>query len=188
MLFALPPAPPAQATKPSRVTANPVRVGWQDEMEVLSAWHPLPVGNKPQVWRREEGGLGLRLPQVPDGWPYQYQWSGVTREAIVDLGKYPVLLVKVDAVSPGYAHLDIEERDNMGHAVRGKRTPALTGPGLIKLDLGDDAKNVRRLTLRLIVGGPNEGAMVAYRWVRFVGREDAAKIEANPDERVRFVP
>ena len=177
------PMPPAQVAKP----IAPVAVGWNDEMEVLSAWRDLRTSNKPQVIRREEGGLALRLPQVPDRWPYQYQWSGLTREAVVDLGKYPVLLAKVDAVS-GYAHLDLEERDVDGNPVRGRRTPGLTTPGIIRLDLGDEARNVRRLTLRMIVGGPNEGASAAYRWVRFVSRADADLIERNPDVRVRFVP
>ncbi|RYG71809.1 hypothetical protein EON77_12715 [bacterium] len=59
---------------------------------------------------------------------------------------------------------------------------------MIRLDLGDGAKNVRRLTLRMIVGGPNEGANVVYRWVRFVSRETADRIERDPNVRVRFVP
>lgn len=174
------PMPPVQMVKP-------VAVGWNDELEVLSAWRDLRTSNKPQTIRREEGGLTLRLPQVPDRWPYQYQWSGLTREAVVDLDRYPVLLAKVDAVS-GYAHLDLEERDVDGAAVRGKRTPGLTTPGIIRFDLGDEAKNVRRLTLRLIVGGPNEGASATFRWVRFASRETADLIEKNPDVRVRFVP
>lgn len=190
MLIPMPPALPVVATLHQGASQRSpvVAVGWNDEMETVSAWRDLPGGNRPQVWRREEGGLALRLPQVPDRWPYEYQWSGVTREAIVDLGKYPVLLANVGAVGPGYAHLEIEERDVNGKAVRGWRTPTRTDAGLIKLDLGDAAKNVRRLYLRLIVGGPNEGASVAYRWVRFVSHEGAALIEANPNVRVRFVP
>ena len=172
---------------PTQIAARSAPVGWNDEMDVLSAWTYLAIGNRPQIWRREGGGMGLRLPQVPDEWPYQYQWSGVTREAIVDLGKYPVLLAKVDELH-GYAHLDLEERDNEGKAVRGKRSPTLTAPGIIRFDLGDEAKNVRRLTLRLIVGGPNEGASAVYRWIRFASRETADLIERNPDARVRFVP
>lgn len=169
-----------------RAASPALPVGWNDEMITLSSWRDLG-GNRPQSWLREGGGLALRLPQVPDGWPYQYQWGGVTREAIVDLGRYPVLLARVDDVH-GYAHLDLEERATDGTPVRGRRTGALTAPGLIRFDLGDEAKNARRLTLRLIVGGPNEGATATYRWVRFVSRETADLIERNPDVRVHFVP
>lgn len=155
-------------------------------MLALSTWRDLP-GNRPQSWLAEGGGLALRLPQVPDGWPYTYQWGGATREAVVDLGRYPVLLARVDAVR-GYAHLDLEERDTAGKPVRGRRTPTLVAPGLIRLDLGDAARNARRLALRLVVGGPNEGASATYRWVRFASREGADAIERNPDVRVRFAP
>lgn len=200
---ALPTVAPSRAAPPPRGIA----VGWHDEMDRLSAWRPLPE-NAPQTWLPETGGLALRLPHVPDGWPYAYQWSGATREAIVDLGRYPVLMARVDAVDPGYAHLDLEERDVEGRAVRGRRTPALVAPGLIRLDLKPDAtmpatripatrisgtrdaetRDIRRLTLRLIVGGPNEGAKVVYRWVRFVSRADADRLAAHPDLPVRLAP
>lgn len=181
---------PSSSVVTARVTdrVSSVAVGWNDEMQVLSAWSPLGIQNRPQVWRTEEGTLALRLPQVPDGWPYAYQWSGLSREAIVDLGRYPVLLAKVETIAPGYAHLEIEEHDVEGKVVRSRRTPTLTSAGMIQFDLGDEAKNVRRLTLRLIVGGPNEGAMVAYRWVRFTSRDGADAIERNPKVRVRVLP
>ena len=40
---------------------------------------------------------------------------------------------------------------------------------------------VRRLTLRLIVGGKLDGAKCSYNWVRFIKRENLAYLQEVPD-------
>jgi hypothetical protein len=107
----------------------------------------------------------------------------VTREATVDLSRYPVLVARVLTVSPhGYTHLDVESRDYLGKPVTTLRTPTLVEPGLIVFDLGDTlGTDVRRLTLRINVGGAVEGAKCSYGWVRFVSRDGLAQLKAHPD-------
>ena len=126
--------------------------------------------------------MTLRLPHVPEGFPYQYQWSGVTRSISADLAHWPILIANVGSLDAGsYAHLDIEEHDFAGRTVRTFRSPTLTHPGLTSIDLGKatDA-SVRRLTIRLIVGGKQAGAKCSYNWVRFVRREDLAYLLEVP--------
>jgi hypothetical protein len=158
--------------------------GWHDEMNDLSAWKPLEGINEPDVFAARSGAMTLRMPHVPAGFPYSYQWGGVTRRASVDLGAYPVLVAYVSRLQQGsYAHLDLEERDYAGKPVRTLRTPMLQGKqdkGLIILDVGKEwGKETRRVHLRLIVGGPLSGAACEYAWVRFVRREDVPKLQAR---------
>lgn len=175
--------PSSSGTCAGRSTREPLVVGWHDEMNGLSLWKQLGTDNPPDVYASRPGLLTLRLPHVPDGFPYTYQWNGVTRSISADLGRYPVLVARVIGVEAGsYAHLDIEERDVSGRMARGWRSPTLTAPGLSIIDLGKEvAPDVRRLTLRLIVGGRLEGAKCEYSWVRFVRREDVDYLKRFPD-------
>lgn len=160
----------------------PLRIGWHDEMNRLGTWKPLAMENQPDIYAARPGLLTLRLPHVPSGFPYAYQWSGVTRSLSADLAHYPVLVAHVSRLDTGsYAHLEAEERDIAGHAVHIWRSPTLTRPGLTILDLGKEmGPSVWRLTLRLIVGGKLEGAECNYNWVRFVRREDVAYLQEVP--------
>jgi hypothetical protein len=162
-----------------------VVAGWADELNSLTGWAPREGGMKADVYAESPGAMTLRLAHVPDGFPYSYQWGGVTREASVDLGRYPVLMARVLDVSPrGYTHLDVESRDYSGKPVTTLRTPTLTEAGLIVFDLGDSlGTDVRRLTLRINVGGALEGAKCTYGWVRFVSRADMERLKAHPDEQ-----
>lgn len=166
--------------RPKRPAPIPV-VGWHDEMNDITAWQPLPAENEPDVLTVHTGAMTLRLPHVPDGHPYPYQWGGVTRRATVELKQSPVLVAYVSAVKDGsYAHLDMEERDFAGKPVRTLRTPTLQGKGLIVLDVGQSwGTETRRIHLRAIVGGALTGAECEYAWVRFVRREDVAKLQAS---------
>jgi hypothetical protein len=175
---------PAESNgSPHRTPNEPrIAVGWQDELNNPSKWQPLGLENAADVFAERPGAVTLRLPHVPVGWPYTYQWSGITRTAVVDLGRYPVLVACVTKVQRNsYAHLDVEERDYFGKPVRIERTSTLVEPGLSVLDCGDIwGRDVRRLTLRLIVGGANEGASCEYAYVRFVRREDLPYLHRHP--------
>ena len=156
-------------------------VGWRDEMNDLSTWQSLGGINGPDIFASRAGAMTLRMPQVPQGFPYTYQWGGVTRQASVDLGRYPVIVACVSRVGDGsYAHLDVAEHDFGGKPVRALRTPTLQGKGLSILDVGQAwGPQTRRVQLRLIVGGALTGASCEYAWVRFVRREDVAKLQAQ---------
>ncbi len=158
-------------------------VGWHDEMNTPEDWQPLALDNKPDVLVARRGALILRLPHVPQGFPYAYQWSGVTRAVSVNLGRYPVLVARVRRLDKNtYAHLDVEERDDAGKVVRTARSSTLYEPGMSVLDFGTAwGTDTRRLTLRLIVGGSLSGVACEYDWVRFVRREDLPFLQSRPN-------
>ena len=151
-------------------------------MNDRALWKPLGTENPPDIYASRPGLLTLRLPHVPDGYRYTYQWSGVARSISADLATYPVLIARVSSIDEGsYAHLLIDERDVSGHMVRSWRSPTLTRPGLTFIDLGKEiAPDVRRLTLQLVVGGKLSGAKCEYDWMRFVRRKDVAYLQEVP--------
>jgi hypothetical protein len=183
LLFAFAVAPSTGRPDEAHRPPVPLQIGWHDEMNEPRLWSPIGPENPPDVYAERLGVLTLRLPHVPQGYPYAYQWSGVTRSISADLAHFPVLMARVGGMEDGsYAHLDIEERDFKGHAVRTWRSPTLTRPGLTTIDLGKEiGPTVRRLKLRLIVGGKLAGAKCDYNWVRFVRREDVARLNEAPD-------
>lgn len=179
------------ASVPVDTDRRTIVVGWHDELNDSSQWRPLEVDNKPDVFSRTRGEISLRLPQVPSGWPYEYQWSGLTREAIVDIGKYPIMVARVSAIKvSSYAHMDVEELNTEKKAAWVQRSSTLLSPGLSFADLSEGGKKgVRRLQIRLIVGCPNEGGENSFSWVRFVKREDLEFLQKNPDwQRVKREP
>jgi hypothetical protein len=161
----------------------PLVVGWHDEMNDPGLWRPLGLENQPDIYASRPGAVTLRLPHVPEGFPYAFQWSGVTRSISADLAHYPVLVARVSSLEPGtYAHLDIEERGFTGRVAHTWRSSTLTKPGLALIDLGKEiGPFVQRLTLRLIVGGKLTGAKCEYNWVRFARREDVGYLQEVPD-------
>lgn len=166
----------------TRPSTNWIRCGWSDELNDVSTWQVLSVDNKPEVFAEHPGQLEMRLPHVPAGWPYQYQWSGVTRDAMVDLTKYPIMVARLTRVPAGsYAHTEIEELDVNGKQSWGIRGTTLYAPRLSTADVGKDHPGVRRVRMRLIIGGSNNGALVAYTYVRFIARRDLHFLEAHPD-------
>jgi len=158
-----------------------IKVGWNDELNRPSLWEALAMENRAKVDTTTKGALNLSLGHVPEGWPYEYQWSGVSREAKVDIGKFPVLSAWVSQVS-GYAHLDVDVIDAAGKPVKTLRSSTLTSPGVSNVDLrqGLDPA-VYRLRLRLIVGGPNDGCSATYNWVRFTDPKAAEFLNSHPD-------
>lgn len=158
----------------------PIVVGWNDELDSRAHWSPLNVENKARV-SGPPGVLLLSLGQVPTGWPYEYQWSGVSQDLRVDLARFPVLMAKVNWVQ-GYAHLDIDVVDAAGVAVKTFRSSTLTAAGLSTVDLGKELDPAYySLRIRLIVGGPNSGCEATYDWVRFVSRRDSEFLTAHPE-------
>src|SRR5437764_312388 len=59
----------------------PMVVGWHDEMNDPARWRPIGSENAPDIYSEKHGVLSLRLPHVPGGYRYAYQWSGVTRSS-----------------------------------------------------------------------------------------------------------
>lgn len=160
---------------------DPIKLGWHDELNDARAWRVLAVENIPKVSTPVRGALRLSLAKVKEGWPYTFQWSGVQREATVDMSRHPFLTASVTDVV-GYAHLDIEVLDREGKAVKTFRTSTLQTAGVCFVDLGKDLDPaIYRLRLRLIVGGTNDGCSATYKWVRFTNKTDGERLITNPD-------
>lgn len=174
-----PPPPPLRST--SRPAA--IGVGWHDEMNDISAWKARNGGMPAEMFASRPGEMKLRLAHVPDGYPFAYQWGGVTRAATVDLGRYPILVMRVSGMGPGsYCHMDVEQFDYSGKPVKTLRMPTLESPGVAVFDLGKEyGPYVWRLVLRINVGGKLEGAEAEVSWIRFVRREDVPLLKEVPD-------
>ena len=158
-----------------------ITVGWNDEMDTRSSWSPLRVENKAFVATPTNGTLFLGLDQVPPNWPYQYQWSGVSQDAYVDLAKFPVLQARLLQVQ-GYAHLDIDVVDPDGHVSNTLRTTTLNNEGISTLDFRGSLKpGYYHFRLRLIIGGQNSGCCSTFDWVRFSAPRDADFFVRHPD-------
>ena len=79
----------------------PLVVGWHDELNEPGLWKPLSMENQPDIYAERPGAVTLRLPHVPENFPYAFQWSGVTRSISADLAHYPVLMARVSSLEPG---------------------------------------------------------------------------------------
>lgn len=174
---------PGRHADPSQIV-----VGWLDEMDNRYNWAPLQMENRAFVAVPTPGTLFLGLDHTPPNWPYQFQWSGVTRDAYVDIARFPVATARVTQVQ-GYAHLDIQVIGPKGDVVNTLRTTTLTSPGISRLDLSKSLPaGSYRFHIRLIVGGPNEGCCATYDWLRFVTAKDADFLAKHPDwTNVRLV-
>jgi hypothetical protein len=176
-------ASPSQEQR-NRPSHPPITVGWHDEMNDARVWSPSNVENKARVSVPTRGAVRLDLGQVPEGWPYEYQWSGITRRATVDLARFPYLSAWVSHLLGGYAHMDIDVLDAKGKAVKGFRSSTLKAGGITAIDLStvlDPA--IYTLQIRLIVGGSNQGCWATYDWVRFTSPADGALLKGNPGWR-----
>lgn len=172
---------PVLPVEPERPSAAPIHVGWHDEFNKVSAWTPLAVDNKPKVSAPVSGAVKLELDKVPDGWPYEYQWSAVERVATVDIARHPYLSANVSQVS-GYAHLDIDVLDASNNAVKSFRSTTLQAAGVAFVDFKNQLDPaIYRLRIRLIVGGPNEGCSATYNWIRFTSAADGERLQQNPN-------
>ncbi|MBS1705370.1 MAG: hypothetical protein JST40_05820 [Armatimonadetes bacterium] len=174
------------ATRPGTPTAQ-IQAGWSDEFFYESLWHPLGIINQANVTLPKPGRLKLSLNKVPADWPYQYQWSGVTRDIMVDIGRFPFLIASVPEVN-GYAHLDIDVLNAKLEPVKGFRSTTTQAAGCVFIDLGANLDPaIYRLRLRLIVGGSNDGCSVTYYWVRFCSSADGQRLLLHPDLPTRTV-
>lgn len=157
----------------------PKPYAWHDEMDTPSLWAPLGSQNDPVPSTEVPGILTLTMPQVPIGYPHNYQWGAVTRTVAIDTEKTPWLVAGVPRLSDGgYAHLDIEMRDYEGKVIKGARSNRLQGRGLASVNLKSEfGAGLLRLTVRLIVGGPNSGAFCDYDFVRAVRPEQLTTLQ-----------
>lgn len=158
-----------------------VKVGWHDELNRTSKWMRLEGDNPAKVTAPVRGAMQLELGHRPSGWPHEYQWSGVAREARVDIARFPVLAARVREVQ-GYAHLDVEVLDAHGKARKAFRSSTVKGEGVCVYDFSKELDPaVYTLRLRLIVGGPNQGCKATYDWVRFTTQRDGWLLQRHPD-------
>lgn len=159
---------------------RPIQVGWSDEMNKVSQWEMLGPENPPKVSVPVAGAMRLTLGKVPGDWPYEYQWSGVTRCAVVDVARFPVASAYVSELL-GYAHLDLDVLDAKGTKVKGFRSSTLQAGGVTFVDLGSSLDPaVYTFRVRIIIGGSNEGCWGTYNWVRFTSASDAAFLHTHP--------
>ena len=173
VIFAQSPRAHAAAQRVVSIAA----AGWQDDMRDAHRWSSVSA-SMPVELSAGTSGLEMSLPHVPPGFPFAYQWSGITRKAVVDLGRFPVLMARVSRMRSGsYAHIEVYERAYDGTLFRSARGSTLRGPGITSLDLGDTwGRDARRVEIRLIVGGPLEGAACEYAWVRAVSHAAAKSV------------
>jgi hypothetical protein len=80
-----------------------------------------------------------------------------------------------------------ERRDKVASGLVGKeiKTPSLDHDGVILFDLQAQAKNglalgSHKIRVRLNIAGKQKGVAVEYDWIRFVRRQDAEQLRANP--------
>lgn len=153
---------------------------WHDEMDnPLAAWTLTGSQNDPVPGVESPGVLTLTMPQVPVGYPHSYQWGAVTRTIAINTEQTPLLVARVSRLSDGgYAHLDIEVRDYEGKVVKGARSNMLQGRGLATINLKDEfGTGLLRLTVHLIVGGPNSGAFCDYDFLRAMRLEQYTTLQ-----------
>ncbi|MBX3097423.1 MAG: hypothetical protein KF812_11220 [Fimbriimonadaceae bacterium] len=166
---------------PAQPTHSVVAVGWNDEMNVPRLWRTLDVENKPVVTIPIPGSVRLTMRQVPAGWPYEYQWSGVTREATIDVGKSPFLAAHVTELLGGYAHMDVDVLDAQGRVIKSIRSSTIQSGGVTWVDLSQHLTPATyRLRMRLIVGGSNQGCYATYSWVRFTNNAGGQVLLKSP--------
>lgn len=162
-------------------SARAVLVGWHDEMNEPRRWQPIVGDVKLQMSSPKFGLISLNLGPVSQSWPYEYQWSGATQVADVDVASFPILMARVGNVE-GYAHLDVEVLDAAGNAFKNLRSTSLTKPGIVRLNLSEELDPATyHIRLRLIVGGSNSGCTANYTWLRFVAPADEEFLVQHPD-------
>ena len=172
----------SQDSKEKKQANWPLEVGWHDELDNSSNWKHLIIDNKPKLAVPNPGTLRLTLGQVPAGWPYEYQWSGVTRRVQIDIAKTLFLGAYVCELPAGYAHMDIDVLDAVGKPIKTIRINTLQNPGVSFVNLRDSLEpGTYNLQLRLIVGGPNSGCSATYDWIRFSDMANGARMTANPN-------
>lgn len=155
----------------------PKSIGWHDELNRVSTWNTISPEHPAQVTVPVKGALQMSLVHVAAGWPYEYQWSGVGREATVDLAKAPFLVARVSSLLGGYAHMDIDVLDDKGKSMTSFRSSTIQAGGLVYLDCSEKfMPGTYRLRVRLILGGSNEGCTATYNWVRFMSRDEGYKL------------
>ncbi len=155
-------------------------IGWHDEMNRQYEWTHLSSSNKPDLDWSKPGFLGLTLHHVPRGWPYQYQWSGVTKTVEINVVENPILSAHVSELK-GYAHLDIDVLDDKGKTLIQLRSNTLQSPGTCSVKLGEHVfPGTYSFRIRLIVGGPNEGCSATYDWIRGTTKDDDKQLIDYP--------
>jgi hypothetical protein len=143
---------------------------WHDETS-FAGWKSYNLDNPPQIRVIKRSGLQLSLPHVKYGWPYAYQWSGVKKTFLYNVGQLPLLSLKVGTLQPGsYAHFEVHVLDSKGTDVKGLRSTTLTNVGVATLDLSKSLDPASyTLEVVLIVGGDNAGCSATYEWMRGSG-------------------
>lgn len=159
--------------------SHSAQFGWHDELNRQYEWTHLATSNKPDLDWSKPGLLGMTLHHVPRGWPYQYQWSGVTKTVEINVAENPILSARVSELK-GYAHLDIDVLDGHNKILLQLRSNTLQSPGICSVKLSERIfPGTYSFRIRLIVGGPNEGCSATYDWIRGSSEKDAKQFGSD---------
>ena len=169
--------------------------GWHDELNRNAArqWMWSPPQGRADLSAPKPGILRLRLGeqsesgQTPEPAQRAYYWASAYRYVTVDLDRFPVLAVRAVHVQGDNTWWDAIVQEYRGGTGHGPETRAsLTNaqvPGLLLFDVPAETgmRGKKQLRLRLNVAGLQRGGAVDYTYVRFIRREDAARLRDVPD-------
>ena len=185
----------ANANRNAAKQTQALAAGWRDELNqgAVRRWTWSPPRGRADLSAPKSGVLRLRLGeqsesgQIPEPAQRTYYWASVYRYVTVDLDRFPVLAVRVVHVQGDNTWWDAIVQEYRGGTGHGPETRAsLTNaqvPGLLLFDVPAETgmSGKKQLRLRLNVAGLQPGGAVDYTYVRFIRREDAARLRDVPD-------
>jgi hypothetical protein len=127
-------------------------------------------------------GEGSESGPTPEATPRTYHWASAYRYLTVDLDRFPVLAVRTVRVGGRETWWDAIVQEYLGGTGHGPETRASLDnanvPGLLLFDLParTGMRGKKQLRLRLNVAGLQLGGTADYAYVRFIRREDAARL------------
>lgn len=183
-------------------------VGWHDEFNTLDNWAPWTAFGGFDILRGDVGKLTVVLGKsaMRDANFDNYR-AGVYRDLDVDLAQYPVVAVRVlrmqeaatwDSQVGEYrdeALPEAHDTSHGGHVARPGNPKQLVfdsigdcggqhKPGLVFISLKPTlfgSKGKQHVRLLLNANGPRQ-SFVDFAWVRFIRREDMARLRSHPDD------
>ena len=181
-------------------------VGWHDEFQTLDNWAPWTASGGVDILRGAVGKLTVVVGKtaIRDANFNNYR-AGVYQDFDVDLVHYPILAVRAtqlhnvaswDAQVGEYRDEAAPEAHNPSHGgsilrpgnpqqlvsdlagqCQGQHKPGLVLIPLTPTPYGNKGKQHVRLLLN--VNGPGHDGYVDFAWVRFIRREDAARLRQH---------
>lgn len=169
---------------------KPLVVGWSDEFNAKHNWQRFPPPHQPDLSQPHKGLLSLSLGSKSKTTPQPaFYWASATRFVEVDIERYPILAVRaVGLKGPSWWDVivqGVEKESKTTLAGSEIKTPSLDHDGIILFDIQEQVKHGlelsgHRFRIRLNIAGLKQGGSIQYDWIRFVRREDAARLRTNP--------